>query len=155
MPTSKPKSNVAKSAKKSSFKFRWWYAVIAVLVVAVVGIAVLRFSHASAGTSYTIYIGNYDPSSKPRTPAFRDSRLYDMGAQTNGTLQAMERQVDVQGKSYSQFWAFSPNPGEKMREQKIGCLKTTNSKYVSTTVLTSQAGPYQFVETTGPFQNCP
>jgi hypothetical protein len=46
MPTKKPKSNVANRAKKSSFKFRWWYAVIAILVVAIVGIAVLRFSHA-------------------------------------------------------------------------------------------------------------
>jgi hypothetical protein len=43
----KPKSRIAKSnAKKSSFKFHWWMAVILVLFVAVVGIAVLRFSHA-------------------------------------------------------------------------------------------------------------
>ncbi len=42
----KPKSNVAKSAKKSSFKFKWWMAVVGVGVIALVGIVVLRFSHA-------------------------------------------------------------------------------------------------------------
>jgi len=34
---------------KKSFKFRWWYAAIFILVIAVVGIAILRFSRASAG----------------------------------------------------------------------------------------------------------
>ena len=42
----KPKSNVAKSAKKSSFKFKWWMAVVGVGLIALVGIVVLRFSHA-------------------------------------------------------------------------------------------------------------
>ena len=42
----KPKSNVAKSAKKSSFKFKWWMAVVGVGIIALVGIVVLRFSHA-------------------------------------------------------------------------------------------------------------
>jgi hypothetical protein len=34
---------------KKGFKFRWWYAAILVLVIAVIGIAVLRFSRASNG----------------------------------------------------------------------------------------------------------
>lgn len=47
----KPKSNVAKSAKKSSFKFRWWMAVIGIGVIAVIGIAIVRFSNASSVTN--------------------------------------------------------------------------------------------------------
>lgn len=43
------KSNVARSAKKQSFKFKWWMAVIGVSVIALVGIAVLQYSR--AGTS--------------------------------------------------------------------------------------------------------
>ena len=54
----KPKSNVAKSSKKSSFKFKWWMAAIGVGVVALVGILVLRFSHASAPYSSDIVL-NY------------------------------------------------------------------------------------------------
>ena len=42
----KPKSNVAKSAKKSSLKFKWWMAVVGVGIIALIGIVVLRFSHA-------------------------------------------------------------------------------------------------------------
>lgn len=36
-----------KSINKSGFKFRWWYAAIFIIVIALVGIAVLRFSRAS------------------------------------------------------------------------------------------------------------
>jgi len=58
----KPKSNVAKSAKKSSFKFKWWMAVVGVGIIALVGIVVLRFSH--AGTNIVgkmeIYAGTAD-----------------------------------------------------------------------------------------------
>ncbi len=45
----KSKSNTAKSTKLTQFKFRWWMAVILVAVVAVIGIVVLQFSHASGG----------------------------------------------------------------------------------------------------------
>ncbi len=41
------KSRVSNRAKKSGFKFHWWMGVIIVLIVAVVGIIVLRFSRAS------------------------------------------------------------------------------------------------------------
>lgn len=49
------KSNVSKSAKKQSFKFRWWMAVILVMFVAVVGIIVLSFTYAAnwTGTRYS------------------------------------------------------------------------------------------------------
>lgn len=46
MATKKSKTNVARRAKKQSFKFKWWMAVIGVVMVAGVGIAVLRFSNA-------------------------------------------------------------------------------------------------------------
>lgn len=46
------KSNVRKGANKGGFKFRWWMVLVLVVVVAVVGIAVLRFSHASGQYAY-------------------------------------------------------------------------------------------------------
>ena len=58
----KPKSNVAKSAKKSSLKFKWWMAVVGVGIIALIGIVVLRFSH--AGTSYVIGKISMDATSK-------------------------------------------------------------------------------------------
>lgn len=59
MATKKPvkkstaKSNVSKSAKKSSFQFKWWMAVIAVGVVAIIGVVVVRSSFASDGGGAT------------------------------------------------------------------------------------------------------
>jgi hypothetical protein len=48
------KSRVSKTAKnkKGGFKFRWWMAVILVMIVAVVGIVVVRFSHAMGQYGY-------------------------------------------------------------------------------------------------------
>lgn len=40
-----------KTTKKKGFQFRWWYAAILILVVAIVGIAVLRFSQAKGDYS--------------------------------------------------------------------------------------------------------
>ena len=50
--TKNKKSNVARSAKKQSFKFQWWMAAIGVGVIALVGILVLRFSHAGTATRW-------------------------------------------------------------------------------------------------------
>ncbi len=49
----KPKSRVSKknSTQLTQFKFRWWMGLILVLVVAVIGIVVFRYSHAGAGNS--------------------------------------------------------------------------------------------------------
>lgn len=65
MAKSKTKSRVSNNTKKSGFKFRWWMAGIVVIVVAIVGIAVLRFSHASTTTSfaYKIHSTRYNQSS--------------------------------------------------------------------------------------------
>lgn len=47
------KSRVSKSAsKKSSLGFHWWYAAVAVLVIAIVGIAVIRLSNADTFAVY-------------------------------------------------------------------------------------------------------
>lgn len=43
----KSKSRVSKS-KKSKFQFKWWMAVILVVIVGGIGIAILRFSKASS-----------------------------------------------------------------------------------------------------------
>lgn len=52
----KTKLPVNKSAtKKNSFKFTWWMAVAGVIIIAVVGIAVVRFSRASGPSSTAKY----------------------------------------------------------------------------------------------------
>ncbi len=48
MATKKGKNTrVSKQAKKSKFQFTWWMGVVIVLVVAILGLAALRFSRAS------------------------------------------------------------------------------------------------------------
>lgn len=55
------KSNVRKSTSKSGgFKFNWWMGLGLVLVIALVGLLVLRFS--KAGTAALISCGNYPPN---------------------------------------------------------------------------------------------
>jgi hypothetical protein len=44
----KPKARTSKSStNKSTFKFHWWMALVLVFIVAVVGLVVLRYSHAA------------------------------------------------------------------------------------------------------------
>lgn len=47
------KSRVSNRAKKSGFKFHWWMGVVIVVIIAVVGIIVIRFSHASGSINLT------------------------------------------------------------------------------------------------------
>lgn len=44
----KSKTSRAGLAKKQSFKFRWWMALVLVLVVGGAGLIILNFSHASS-----------------------------------------------------------------------------------------------------------
>lgn len=54
MAVKKSKSRLASTAKKKGgIKFRWWMAVILVVIVAGIGIAVLRFSQAGSGMIVT------------------------------------------------------------------------------------------------------
>ncbi len=48
----KPKSRVSNNNSKqlTQFKFRWWMALILVAVIAIIGIVIIRFSHASSVT---------------------------------------------------------------------------------------------------------
>lgn len=48
----KPKSrvNTKNSSQLTQFKFRWWMALILVAVVAIIGIVILRFSHAGTAS---------------------------------------------------------------------------------------------------------
>ena len=51
----KQKSNAGKNTTLTQFKFKWWMAVIAIAVVAIIGIIVVQFSHAS-GKVYVDYV---------------------------------------------------------------------------------------------------
>jgi len=48
---SKSKSRVSSRSQLTKFKFKWWMALILVGVVAILGIVILRFSYAGAGSS--------------------------------------------------------------------------------------------------------
>lgn len=50
--TKQTKSKSRTTAKKQGFQFRWWMAAGLVIVVALVGVLVLRFSKASGYQSY-------------------------------------------------------------------------------------------------------
>jgi hypothetical protein len=106
----KPKSNLSKSAKKSSFKFRWWYAVIAVLVVAVVGIAVIRLSRAGTAAN-TYYAANGGIKPIANTPS---TITYDTAVASNVILS------NISGNStafyqFSSPIAYQPGVGNKIQ----------------------------------------
>ncbi len=46
------KTRVSKQAKKQGFKFRWWMGVVIILIVAIVGLVILRFSRAAGRPGY-------------------------------------------------------------------------------------------------------
>lgn len=51
------------SGKKQGFKFRWWMGVLLVVIVAAIGIIVLRFSNAATQTGVrqsTLFLGGYE-----------------------------------------------------------------------------------------------
>ncbi len=56
MPTiTKPHISKSGLNKKQSFHFRWWMAVVLIVVIAVAGIVVVRFGHASTNGNVKIY----------------------------------------------------------------------------------------------------
>lgn len=58
MATKKSKTNIARSAKNQPFKFKWWMAVVFVLLIGGVGILVLRYSQAAVVRTWTSEDGN-------------------------------------------------------------------------------------------------
>ena len=51
------KSRVAKStSKKSAFRFRWWMGLALVVLIAIIGVVVVRFSQAGGGRNF--YVDN-------------------------------------------------------------------------------------------------
>lgn len=111
------RSNVSKTTKKQSFKFRWWMAVILVLLVAVVGIVIVRFSRAS---------GN-DPIYDAMIASNNDARItiYVKGQPADGTVSVLQR-------SYSQGWETTQYR-VRLDNGLVACgqIQTTNFKNIS------------------------
>lgn len=80
MPT-KPKSRVSSknTPQLTQFKFRWWYAVILVVVVAVIGVIVLRYSYAG-GNTYTDYVNSVTSSGNRNSLYLRSSGKWEYNA---------------------------------------------------------------------------
>lgn len=75
MPTKTTKSRTSKtSTKKSGFKFRWWMGLGLVVLVALIGVLVVRFSHAGA-----VVLAN--PAGCPRVTL---TQAHSKGAATSG-----------------------------------------------------------------------
>jgi len=47
------KSNTLKRSSANGFRFKWWMAVILIAIIALIGIIVLRFSHAGTKPNFT------------------------------------------------------------------------------------------------------
>jgi len=102
---SKVKSNVGTTNKKSGgFKFRAWMAVVLIIVVAAVGIAVVRFSNAAGDPAYPYILayqgfdGRYDKYSLVLyNGSFGPIQRYEFLA--GGTVTLERRNVD-NGKCY-------------------------------------------------------
>lgn len=58
MATKKSKTNVARSAKKQSFKFKWWMVLVFVLFIGGIGLVVMRYSQAAMVRTWTSEDGN-------------------------------------------------------------------------------------------------
>jgi len=107
MANRKPKSKVAKSSKLTRFTFKWWMVIVLVLVVALIGIVIIRLSHAS-GATYDVHIDDYANNKYFIT-------LYNQGNPIKGTLTVFE--IDggnvVNGKSYPKTtqWKMVLNGG--------------------------------------------
>lgn len=93
MPTKKTKVSRTAPKKGSGFQFRWWMALILIGVVAVIGILILRFSNAAAG-SYTWYYNT--PLSTAVLPGFANAKA---------VVQADESFVQVVGGEPNQSGA--------------------------------------------------
>lgn len=75
------KTRVSNRAKASGLKFKWWMAVILVVIVAGAGLLVLRFSHAATTTSfaYEIRATRYNNPYGDYKYYINDSRIRDNG----------------------------------------------------------------------------
>lgn len=75
------KTRVSSRAKASGFKFKWWMAVILVVVVAGTGLLILRFSNAATTTSfaYEIRATRYNNPYGDYKYYINDSRIRDNG----------------------------------------------------------------------------
>lgn len=76
--TSKTKSRTA-SINKQGFKFRWWMAVLLIVVVGGVGLVVLRFSRAGGLTANGVVQSNYYGVLVVRSSTLGSITLYPIG----------------------------------------------------------------------------
>ncbi len=58
MPKAKTRISKAGLSKKKTFQFRWWMGVLMAVIIAVVGIVVIRFSHASGSRTFSVDAGS-------------------------------------------------------------------------------------------------
>ncbi len=79
----KPKSRTGNknNSQLTQFKFRWWMALILVAVVAIIGVVIVRFSHAATTTSfaYEIRATRYNNPYGDYKYYINDSRIRDNG----------------------------------------------------------------------------
>ena len=113
MPTKTTKSRTSKtSTKKSAFKFRWWMGLGLVVLVALIGVLVVRFSHAGA-----VVLAN--PAGCPRVTL---TQAHSKGAATSGLACLQTQRInyvqDVNiSPGYANFHLFVRNGAPVMVAQ--------------------------------------
>lgn len=128
MTKTKQKSRVSKSSKKSGFKFHWWFAMILVLLVAVIGLVIVRFSF--AGTSYDVVI---DDSTAARDKFYL--RLFNQGSSVRGSIVKHQIFGGWQGQPGFTEWRMTLDNGFVA----CGRLYNSNSKDISNPSLPTNA----------------
>ncbi len=130
----KPQSRTAKSNTNqlTQFKFRWWMALILVGVVAVLGIVILRFSHASsppADDAYTATVTRVwgdklysDPSTYAITHIY-NSYCIDIVVDRNGVADTWCYATRTRDINNAILWA-------RWRDYRCATIfSTANSKF--------------------------
>lgn len=127
------KSRISK--KKSGFRFRWWMGVGIVVVIAVVGVVVVRFSQASSGNTTTGYLGDVDKE-KVNVQGYLDK--FDRCITTSGTSVYCARLGEKYSNGYTKWHRVNRMEGGVLKEAKERCATIwfENSKKVKGNVST-------------------
>ncbi len=135
------KSRTLKKAQKSGFRFKWWMGVVLVVVVAGIGLAILRFSQASTTTNVVKTYG-----------------VQDLGLMTSNDKNIVGRDSGQSGVVGDKpFWLFGDtlyntnNIGRPVEPWEFRSMTGAYGEYSSPTSLTDTLGPDGLLPQTVPF----
>lgn len=150
----KHNSRTAKSGlnKKPRFVFRWWYALIFVLFITLVGIVVLRFSRASGNVGLMLVDGTYTRHDRGSYVASQDgvawvTSVNTIGAdhwQWYGPFENLQVWPDNVSKSVEACWTLKDNrPFGIEAEYVLDATANNGSLSLASRTVSGQAGAFK------------